>query len=460
MRQWAMLLVLMWAILAAPALAAPPVQQESGVHIVQPGETLSAIARLYGLTVEELVALNGLLDPDRLQVGQRLLVAGLSVEDGTFYRVQPGDTLALLARRCGTTVETLARLNHLTHPHLIYVGQALLTPETGHPATLNGRVYVVQAGDTLIQIAARFGLSMWALAQANALTNPPWIQAGQRLWIPAPEEGEASLPLPFIRLEMLPERTLQGRTMQLLVETVGGVNLSGMYGDQPLFFVGEMGVYRTLIGIHAMAAPGLYPLALKAVQNGGLVSLRCMVQVVAGPFGVQYLDFADDKAQLLDPALVAAEAERIEALTRLATMPGVWQGPFAVPLAGEPDISTLFGVRRAYGAGSPVDGYHSGIDYSVDGGVAVYCPAPGRVVLAEPLQVRGLAVIVDHGRGVMSGYWHLSQVNVTAGQQVTTGDVLGLVGSTGLSTGPHLHWELRVMGVPVDPLQWVRESVQ
>jgi murein DD-endopeptidase MepM/ murein hydrolase activator NlpD len=90
----------------------------------------------------------------------------------------------------------------------------------------------------------------------------------------------------------------------------------------------------------------------------------------------------------------------------------------------------------------------------------VYCPAPGKVVLAETLQVRGNVVIVDHGRGVMSGFWHLSQINVKSGDEVWAGQVVGLVGSTGLSTGAHLHWEMRVNGVPVDPLQWAREHIR
>jgi murein DD-endopeptidase MepM/ murein hydrolase activator NlpD len=78
------------------------------------------------------------------------------------------------------------------------------------------------------------------------------------------------------------------------------------------------------------------------------------------------------------------------------------------------------------------------------------------VVLAEPLDVRGNAVILDHGLGVFTGFWHLSRIDVTVGQMVGRGEVVGLVGNTGLSTGPHLHWEMRVLGVPVDPFQWTR----
>ena len=78
-------------------------------------------------------------------------------------------------------------------------------------------------------------------------------------------------------------------------------------------------------------------------------------------------------------------------------------------------------------------------------------------MLAEPLAVRGNAVIIDHGQGVFSGYWHMSEINVTPGVQVAVGDVLGLVGNTGLSTGAHLHWELRIGGVAVDAMQFLDE---
>ena len=80
------------------------------------------------------------------------------------------------------------------------------------------------------------------------------------------------------------------------------------------------------------------------------------------------------------------------------------------------------------------------------------------MLLAEPLAVRGNAVILDHGRGVFSGYWHLSEMKVSVEMEVAAGDVLGLVGNTGLSTGAHLHWELRIGGVAVDPMQFLEED--
>ena len=81
------------------------------------------------------------------------------------------------------------------------------------------------------------------------------------------------------------------------------------------------------------------------------------------------------------------------------------------------------------------------------------------MALAEPLTVRGNAVIIDHGLGVHSGYYHLSEISVQEGQQVKKGDVVGKVGDTGLATGPHLHWEIRVNGINVDPAQWTWQLI-
>jgi murein DD-endopeptidase MepM/ murein hydrolase activator NlpD len=89
----------------------------------------------------------------------------------------------------------------------------------------------------------------------------------------------------------------------------------------------------------------------------------------------------------------------------------------------------------------------------------VYAPAAGVVVLAEPLKVRGNVVFINHGLGVYSGFYHLSKIETTNGQTVKPGDLVGRVGTTGFSTGDHLHWSLWVNGVYVDPNQWMQEAI-
>jgi murein DD-endopeptidase MepM/ murein hydrolase activator NlpD len=162
----------------------------------------------------------------------------------------------------------------------------------------------------------------------------------------------------------------------------------------------------------------------------------------------------DDKGDLLAPELVQAELERMIALWSEVSEPPSARWLFQRPIAPDYLTSAPFGQRRSYNSG-PVSGFHAGQDFAAPAGVPVYAPAAGVVVLADPLQVRGNAVLIDHGDGVFSGYWHLTDIVAQVGQQVQPGDLLGHVGTTGLSTGNHLHWELRVNGFAVDPMQWL-----
>ncbi|MFQ6000830.1 MAG: M23 family metallopeptidase, partial [Anaerolineae bacterium] len=83
----------------------------------------------------------------------------------------------------------------------------------------------------------------------------------------------------------------------------------------------------------------------------------------------------------------------------------------------------------------------------------------GRIALAEELTVRGKTVIIDHGLGVHTGYFHLSEIAVVPGQEVERGTLIGYVGSTGLATGAHLHWEMRIGEIGVDPTEWTARAI-
>jgi murein DD-endopeptidase MepM/ murein hydrolase activator NlpD len=132
-----------------------------------------------------------------------------------------------------------------------------------------------------------------------------------------------------------------------------------------------------------------------------------------------------------------------------------FDGLMGLPSSGP--ITSQFGTRRDYNNGA-LRTFHSGTDFGGGPGTPVVAPAAGVVVLAETLPVRGNATIIDHGWGVYTGYWHQMEIDVTVGQVVTPGQIIGTIGSSGRVTGPHLHWEMWVGGVQVDPLQWVRQS--
>lgn len=133
----------------------------------------------------------------------------------------------------------------------------------------------------------------------------------------------------------------------------------------------------------------------------------------------------------------------------------LWQQGWHVPVEGP--ITTRFGEERSYNGG-PITGHHLGTDLGANDGTPIAVTNGGRVVMARQLQLRGNMVIVDHGGGVFSGYAHMKSFAVAEGQAVNQGDLLGYVGSTGLSTGAHLHWEIAVGGVLVDAYRFVDGS--
>jgi murein DD-endopeptidase MepM/ murein hydrolase activator NlpD len=393
------------------------------------------------------------------------------------YVVQAGDTLFAIALRFGVTAADLAAANNLSNPNLIFVGQKLVIPgakPTAEPAIVTERnegadaeappappqVYVVQPGDTLFAIATRFGLSLTDIVLANGIQDPDYIAVGQRLVIPTPGASKTPVkyPEPFAGVELSADPVLQGQTLVVRVALSQPATLSGDFDGRPIFFVGDAKGGWALVGIHALQDVGVYSLALRAKLQDGKESVTAVDVVVgAGPYATEDIQLAPGRESLLDPQLVQAEQARmIELWSQFSPRP-LWEGPFGLPLA-ESRITSPFGTRRSYNEG-PVNGFHAGTDFGAGGGTPIYAPAAGRVILADQLIVRGNAVLVDHGMGVFSGYWHQSALAVHAGQTVQRGDLIGYVGDTGLVTGAHLHWEMRVGGIAVDPMQWTQTAI-
>lgn len=127
--------------------------------------------------------------------------------------------------------------------------------------------------------------------------------------------------------------------------------------------------------------------------------------------------------------------------------------PLAKPLDGSPEVTSPFGARTDPFLGRPA--LHTGIDLRDGTGSAVLATAPGRVVSAGPVAGYGLMVEIDHGAGLTTRYAHLSAIEVAGGQQVAEGATIGRVGATGRATGPHLHYETRIDGEPVDPMRFL-----
>ncbi|MGB0562574.1 MAG: M23 family metallopeptidase [Spirulinaceae cyanobacterium] len=156
------------------------------------------------------------------------------------------------------------------------------------------------------------------------------------------------------------------------------------------------------------------------------------------------------------------ELDRVAAFKTIVTPEKHWQGPLVRPSAGR--VSTIYGVRRYYNGVFAENYYHRGVDYAAGRGTPILAPAAGYVRLVDRenngFRVHGNTVGIDHGQGVLSIMLHLNSISVREGEFVEAGQRIGTMGSTGASTGPHLHWGLYVHGVAIDPVPWRFEGLE
>jgi murein DD-endopeptidase MepM/ murein hydrolase activator NlpD len=213
-------------------------------------------------------------------------------------------------------------------------------------------------------------------------------------------------------------------------------------------FPAEAGGMTGLMPVPAIEKPGAYK--LEALDASGKVIEELTVTVGDAHFLRQNISI-DPKISALTPA--PGDMDLVRAFQSLVSDKRLWAEPFAAPLPG--CMTSPYGVLRLHN-GKLTGGYHGGIDQRGAAGTPVRAIAPGIVRLARPLRVHGNAIGIDHGQGLQSMYLHLSGFAAKEGAQVAKGDIVGYVGSTGRSTGPHLHWSIYANGVPVNPKQWVK----
>jgi murein DD-endopeptidase MepM/ murein hydrolase activator NlpD len=221
----------------------------------------------------------------------------------------------------------------------------------------------------------------------------------------------------------------------------------------PAFKVGA-DRFRVMIPTTPLEQPGDRNLMISSNPDTTILKIA----VADRKFQTQRINFSGGKAGI---AATEMELKQVAAFKATVSPEKLWDGNFIAPNDGR--TSSPYGVRRYYNGELAMDYYHRGLDYAGGYGSAVVAPAAGRVVLVgyekKGFRVHGNVVGLDHGQGVVSIFMHMSKINVEEGEMLDPGDRIGSIGTTGASTGPHLHWGLYVNAVSVDPVQWRSNSI-
>ena len=376
-----------------PTITAPtPDTRNGGAQSVRASGTQSILdlAAQYGLAPSTLVWANRIDDPALFLAPQTEVI--IPPVDGVLHRVVAGDTLASIAATYGVEPSAISGLpaNGVANDSDLREGLLITVPGGVPVSRASASTHIVKAGETLSQIAGWYGLDSFTLAFANDLPSTELIQPGQQLTIP---------PAPGLYLNAAEGDTVESIAARYGVgaATIRGFALNGLAGDaQPA--VGQ-----------ALLIPGA-TLPREIAQQ----SATPEVESVAPPAN----------AKVIDPFA-----------------PGGVTGAFDWPTYGY--ITTEFGPS------------HNGLDIANLAGTSITA-AGGGVVTSAGWNEYGLgyAVSIDHGNGYVTWYGHLSeQPVVSVGQQVNKGDLLGLMGSTGKSTGPHLHFIVMRDGAYMNPTE-------
>ncbi len=210
-----------------------------------------------------------------------------------------------------------------------------------------------------------------------------------------------------------------------------------------------------LLGIPSTAEAGEYSLKIRAYRGQRFILYRDAVQIHYRGFLSEEIVFNQALSELLtkaDPRKVQEYRDLLAVLGAFHPRSVFHAGTLAVPVDSKRRTSG-FADRRLYSYtdGGSSRSLHNGIDLAAPVGTPVFASGAGRVVLARERIISGNSVVIEHLPGVFSLYYHLEDIEVQEGQRLQRGQRIGTVGMTGLATGPHLHWELRVGGVAIDP---------
>ncbi len=334
---------------------------------------------------------------------------------------------------------------NVRHPAVGAVG-------AGTPVTLSGR----DAEAAWFVVDAPDGTTGWASGDYMDFLIDPRSVATAPTPTPPPTPSPTPRPMdPALPLVLDPPIAGQGGVVVVRLRAPGAEQVVAALDPLtvPLFPI-DGDRFAGIMPVGLDRATGSVTIQATAIGADGVpASWAADLDIVGGGPPTETITLTETTIGLLDGTLRAQELAMLATVWDEAGPDRRWDGGWTAPVTGT--VSSGFGAVRAYFPGNILS-IHTGVDLRGPRGSPVHAAAAGCVVLAQPLTARGNTVIIDHGWGVYSAYFHMDSIVAVAGSDVPAGTVLGLLGSTGMATGPHLHWELRVHGLAVDPLQWLR----
>jgi murein DD-endopeptidase MepM/ murein hydrolase activator NlpD len=278
--------------------------------------------------------------------------------------------------------------------------------------------------------AARIIFALAALCVASAALAAPFVDVTPL----SPQPGEAL----FVTVSAQPELARASCTWMK---------------KQYEFVITEQGLVA-MLPVPAGAKPGGYHVYFSGeYADGSKWQDSVLVEVRPRKFGVQHLRLSKAQESKYDASVTKREYALIGAALDRETEDLHWGRNFIMPVKGR--ISTQYGLQRY--VNGHFDYRHKGVDIAAPMGTPVEAAADGVVSLADDSFVlHGKTIIIDHGGGLSSLYLHLSRIDVSPGEQVEQGQVIGKVGATGAATGPHLHYGVYVHHEAMDPFYWVK----
>ena len=228
--------------------------------------------------------------------------------------------------------------------------------------------------------------------------------------------------------------------------------LKGTLRHREILFFPAQGAFSALLGVDLEEPPGAAKLALQGWSRSGQKSRQeTSLSVKRKEFPREEISVpaAFDRIDEAMKKRIESEQERLNRIWTALTPQRWWEGAFLAPVPGA--VSSPFGLRRIVNglARSP----HGGVDLKAAMGAEVFAANHGRVVLREEFFFSGKSLVLDHGAGLYTMYFHLDEFQVGKDAQVRKGDLIGRAGMSGRVTGPHLHWGARLSGARVDPME-------